>query len=162
TFAQRSILVGREYAIPYHLGYYNKFRQRVIDLTQAQYSDNLDDVKAFIQKYGVDFWLLESGIFSPEYIKTNSFLKQYYRSNLNQDKLVQITKNIHQNLEQGNIPALSKTVVNCTAAKTSKFVVLDTKCIVNQRTANSYQLSVSGKFGVSVSVLKTFQDGVKN
>ncbi|MEL6458467.1 MAG: hypothetical protein AAFQ91_09480 [Cyanobacteria bacterium J06621_15] len=142
TFAQRSILVGREYAIPYHLGYYNKFRQRVIDLTQAQYSSNLDDVKAFIQKYGVDYWMLESGTFTPEYIKTNSFLKQYYRSNLNQDKLVQITKNIHQNLQQGNIPALSKTVAKCTAAKTSKFVVLDTKCIVNQRTANSYQLSV--------------------
>ena len=91
TFTQRSILEGREYAIPYHLGYYNEFRQRVIDLTQAQYSDNLDDVKVLIQKYGVDLWPLESGIFSPEYIRTNSLLRQYYRSNLNQDKLVQIT-----------------------------------------------------------------------
>ena len=132
AFTQRSILVGREYAIPYHLGYYNKFRQRVIDLTQAQYSDNLDDVKVFIQKYGVDFWLLESGIFSPEYIRTNSLLRQYYRSNLNQDKLVQITKGITQSLQQGNIPALSKTVENCTATKTSDFVVLDAKCIINQ------------------------------
>lgn len=132
TFTQRSILIGREYAIPYHLGYYNEFRQRVIDLTQAQYSDNLDDVKAFIQKYGVDFWMLECGTFSPEYIQTNSLLKQYYRSNLNQDTLVQITKSIAHSLQQGNIPALSKTVENCTANKTSKFVVLNAKCIVNR------------------------------
>ncbi|MDY6896774.1 MAG: hypothetical protein SWZ49_01680 [Cyanobacteriota bacterium] len=132
AFTQRSILVGREYAIPYHLGYYNKFRQRVIDLTQAQYSDNLGDVKDFIQKYGVDFWLLESGTFTSEYMNTNSLLRQYYRSNLNQDKLVQITKNISQNLQQGNIPALSTTVKNCTAKKTSDFVVLNAKCIVNQ------------------------------
>ena len=32
TFAQRSVLVSREYAIPYHMGFYRPFRQRVIDL----------------------------------------------------------------------------------------------------------------------------------
>ncbi|MCJ8283134.1 MAG: hypothetical protein MJK14_25860 [Rivularia sp. ALOHA_DT_140] len=132
TFTQRSILVGREYAIPYHLGYYNQFRQRVLDLTQAQYSENFDVLKAFIQKYGVDFFLLESRAFTPEYVKTNSLLKQYYRSNLNQDKLVKITKDIYQNLQQGSIPALSQTLTNCTAKKIQDFVILDTKCIVNQ------------------------------
>ncbi|MEL6164496.1 MAG: hypothetical protein AAFR37_12300, partial [Cyanobacteria bacterium J06628_3] len=65
-------------------------------------------------------------------IQTNSLLKQYYRSNLNQDKLVQITKSIAHSLQQGNIPALSKTVENCTANKTSKFVVLNAKCIVDR------------------------------
>ena len=76
--------------------------------------------------------MLESGTFTPEYIQTNSLLKQYYRSNLNQDKLVQITKDINENLQQGNIPALSKTVENCTAKKTYELVVLDAKCIINQ------------------------------
>ena len=131
AFSQRSIFIGREYAIPYHFGYYTQFRQRVIDLTQAQYSDNLEDVKTFIQKNGIDFWLLESQAFTPEYIKSNSLLKQYYRSNLNQDKLVQITKGIYQSLEQGNIPALSKTIPTCTAAKIQHFIVLDTKCVVS-------------------------------
>lgn len=130
TFSQRSILIGREYAIPYHFGYYSKFRQRVIDLTKAQYSENLEDVKTFIQKYGVDFWLLESKAFTSEYINKNSLLKQYYKSNLNQDKLVQITKDISQNLEQGKVPVLSKTIPNCTVAKMKNFVVLDTKCIL--------------------------------
>ncbi len=132
TFSQRSILIGREYAIPYHFGYYTKFRQRVVDLIQAQYSQNLADVKAFIQKYQVDFWLLESGAFTPQYIQTSSLLKQYYRSNLNQDKLVKITKDISQSLQQGNVPALSKTTPNCTVAKVKQYTVLDAKCIVNQ------------------------------
>ncbi|WP_414619176.1 hypothetical protein [Calothrix sp. CCY 0018] len=132
TFSQRSILIGREYAIPYHFGYYTKFRQRVVDLIQAQYSQNLADVKAFIQKYQVDFWLLESGAFTPQYIQTSSLLKQYYQSNLNQDKLVKITKDISQSLQQGNVPALSKTLPNCTVAKVKQYTVLDAKCIVNQ------------------------------
>ena len=132
TFSKRSILIGREYAIPYHFGYYSRFRQRVIDLTQAQYSENLLDVKNFIQKYGVNFWLLQSKAFTAEYINKNSLLKQYYRSNLNQDKLVKITKDIFQRLQEGNIPALSKTVPNCTAAKIQDFVVLDAKCILTR------------------------------
>ena len=132
TFSQRSILIGREYAIPYHFGYYSKFRQRVIDLTQAQYSENLEDVKTFIQKYKIDFWLVESGAFTPEYIESNPLLRQYYRSNLNQDKLVKITKDISQSLQQGNVPALSKTTPNCTVAKVKQYTVLDAKCIVNQ------------------------------
>lgn len=133
TFSQRSILVGREYAIPYHFGYYSKFRQRVIDLTQAQYSENLGDVKTFIQKYGIDFWLLESAAFEPEYLRRrNPLLRQYHRSNLNQDKLVKLTKGIFQGLQQGSVPALSKTVPNCSVLKAQEFVVLDAKCIVNK------------------------------
>ncbi len=140
AFSQRSILIGREYAIPYHLGYYSQFRQRVVDLTQAQYSQSLADVKTFIQKYQVDFWLLDSGAFTPKYIKNNSLLKQYYRSNLNQDKLVKITKDIFQSLQQGNLPALSTTLPTCTITKIEDFTVLDAKCILN--TVTSYQLPV--------------------
>ncbi len=125
-------MIGREYAIPYHFGYYTKFRQRAIDLTQAQYSQSLEDLKTFIQKYQIDFWLLDSGAFTPEYIQNNSLLKQYYRSNLNQDKLVKITKDIFQSLQQGNVPALSKTLKNCTAAKVQYLTVIDAKCIVNR------------------------------
>ncbi len=135
TFSQRSIFIGREYAIPYHFGYYSQFRQRAIDLTQAQYSQSLEDLKTFIQKYKIDFWLLDSGAFAPEYIQNNSLLKQYYRSNLNQDKLVKITKDIFQSLQQGNVPALSKTMTSCTAAKVQDLTVIDAKCILN--TVNS-------------------------
>jgi len=44
-----SILVGREYAIPYHLGYYRQFRQRMLALIRAQYSLDLVAVQTLIQ-----------------------------------------------------------------------------------------------------------------
>ncbi|MDJ0619810.1 MAG: hypothetical protein QNJ63_24220 [Calothrix sp. MO_192.B10] len=131
TFSQRSILAAREYAIPWQFGYYSKFRQRTIELIQAEYSPNLADVKNLIQKYGIDFWLLEAGTFTPDYIKRNKWLKQYLLSNLTEDKLVKLTKDIFQRLQQGNVPALSKVVPSCTVAEIQSFVVLDAKCIGN-------------------------------
>ncbi|MDJ0737327.1 MAG: hypothetical protein QNJ47_25235 [Nostocaceae cyanobacterium] len=132
TFSQRSILAGREYAIPWHSGYYSKFRQRTTDLIQAYYSPNLADVKNLIQKYKVDFWLLESGSFTPEYIKKNQWLKQYINSDINQDELVQLTTDIFQRLQQGNVPALSKIASTCTVAKIQNFVVVDANCITSR------------------------------
>jgi len=44
-----SILVGREYAIPYHVGYYRQFRQRMLALIRAQYSLDLVAVQTLIQ-----------------------------------------------------------------------------------------------------------------
>ena len=129
TFSQRSILVGREYAIPYHLGYYNKFRQRMIELLQAHYSPNLEDVTKLINKYGIDLWMLESGAFTADYIQNNTWLKQYLSSKLTGDELVKLTNNIFQSLQQGNIPALSTVVTDCTVAEIANYMVLDAKCI---------------------------------
>ncbi|MDJ0799684.1 MAG: hypothetical protein QNJ51_23205 [Calothrix sp. MO_167.B12] len=130
TFSQRSILAAREYAIPWQFGYYSKFRQRTIELIQAEYSPNLADVKNLIQKYGIDFWLVETGTFTPDYIKRNKWLKQYLLSNLTEDKLVKLTNDIFQRLQQGRVPALSKVVPSCTVAEIQSFAVLDAKCIV--------------------------------
>ncbi len=131
TFSQRSILAGREYAIPWHFGYYSKFRQRTRDLIQAEYSANLADVKNMMQKYGVDFWLLRDDTFTPDYIKKNKWLKQYLVSKLKEDELVKLTNNIFQDLQQGSVPALSKMIPNCTAIGVQNYVVLDAKCIAN-------------------------------
>ncbi|MDJ0675456.1 MAG: hypothetical protein QNJ36_08775 [Calothrix sp. MO_167.B42] len=133
TFSQRSILVGREYAIPYHLGYYNEFRQRMIELIQAHYSPNLEDVTKFINKYGIDLWMLESGAFTADYIQNNTWLKQYFYSKLTEDELVKLTNNIFKNLQQGNIPALSKVVTNCIVAEIENYMVLDAKCITQTK-----------------------------
>ena len=68
VFAQRSVLVSPKYAIPYHPVYYNQIRQRAIDLIHAQYSLDPSEVEAFVQKYGVDFWLVERDAFTPAYL----------------------------------------------------------------------------------------------
>jgi len=119
TFAQRSILVGREYAIPYHWGYYHQFRQRTIDLINAQYSPNLEEVKQFIQHYGVDFWLLDNTAFTPEYLANHDWLRDYQP----------VTLEAQQRLTQGITPALAGVVEDCSVFQMERFVVLQTACI---------------------------------
>ena len=121
TFAQRSILLGREYAIPYQVGYYTQFRQRVIDLIVAQYSSNLTDVKDFIQKYGIDFWMVHRGSFTPEYVEKNSWLMQYESA---QDAVTF--------LQLGYIPALATTIPICTVFQNDSLFVLDANCILGK------------------------------
>ena len=125
TFAQRSILLGREYAIPYQVGYYTQFRQRVIDLIVAQYSSDLIDVKSFIQKYGVDFWMVHRGSFTPEYVEKNSWLMQYESA---QDAVTF--------LQLGYIPALATTIPICTVFQNDSLFVLDANCIFRKGVGN--------------------------
>jgi hypothetical protein len=131
SFAQRPILVSSEYAIAYHMGYYNQFRQRLADLIRAHYSPDLSDVQNLIQKYGVDFFLLDKTAFTPKYIQKDKWLRQYLSPKLPNDLIAKITREALENLQQGKVPALLK-VPQCHAFETGKLVVLDAKCISQQ------------------------------
>ncbi len=122
TFSKRSILVGSEYAIPYHQGYYRKFRQRTIELIQAQYSQDLADVQQLIQKYGIDFWLLNRAAFTPEYIASDRWIQQYQP----------LATQVIGQMRQGNVPALSKITDNCSVFTTNGLVVLQADCITRK------------------------------
>ncbi len=117
TFAKRSILVGKEYALPFHTRYYAQFRPRALDLINAQYSPDLNQVKGFIHKYGVNFWLLDRAAFKPEYIADN-WMRQY-----------QPATEAMAKLKQGTKPALLRLIKRCTVFETKKLVVLQAKCL---------------------------------
>ena len=119
TFAKRSILVGREYAIPYHQGYYRQIQQRTLDLIQAQYSPNLAIVKSFIQQYGVDFWLLEQEAFTPEYLIRSRWLRKF-----------PVAKASITQLQESITPALSSFKQPCTVFEIKNLAVLQTACIL--------------------------------
>ena len=121
TFSQRSILAGSEYAIPYQVGYYRQFRQRFIDLIRAQYSPNLAEVKNFIRKYKIDFWLLDAGGLTKDYLKNHRRVQQYQPA----------AKEALDKLQKGAIPALSKVMKTCQIFENKGFVVLDANCINN-------------------------------
>ncbi|GAB4346505.1 MAG: hypothetical protein Fur0042_12000 [Cyanophyceae cyanobacterium] len=69
TFARRSVLSAREYGIPYHWGYYQRFRDRVAATLAALYSPELSTVAAFQERYGVDFWLLDDETFTLPHLR---------------------------------------------------------------------------------------------
>lgn len=118
TFSQRSILVGSEYAIPYHVGYYHPFRHRVLEVIQAQYSSNLADVQNLIKKYDIDFWMLDRAAFTPDYIDNSDWLEQF-----------QPTEDALARLRQGIVPALSIVSKSCAVFETEGLVVLQADCI---------------------------------
>ena len=121
TFAQRSTLVAQEYSLPYHTGYYSQFSQKAIDLIQAQYTPNPEEVNNFIQNYGVDFWLLDLTAYDPRYVVDKELIRQY-----------NLTDSIIYQLEQNLIPALSTTVEICTVLTSKRIALLPTSCIKNE------------------------------
>jgi hypothetical protein len=121
TFAQRSLLVGREYALPFHLGYYNPMRQRIIDLLTAQYSEDLNQVQAFIQRYGIDFWIVHRQSFQPDYLLSDQ--KRWLTSF--QPAFTAAVNTV----KQGKTPALARLTRSCRVLRTPQFFVLDARCI---------------------------------
>jgi hypothetical protein len=119
SFARRSILVGSEYALPYHLGYYREIRRRAIDLINTQYSTDLDEVRAFIQKYGVNFFMVDRDAWSPAYLEDpDGWLRQFQPA----------TAEAVARLTQGVRPALLQVMPRCSVFEVGRLVVIDAKC----------------------------------
>lgn len=119
TFSQRSIFASWEYALAYHLGYYEQIRQRTLDFMAAQYSADLSEVKQFIEKYGIDFFLIEKGTFSPGYLASNYWLTQYQPQ----------ANDTIARLKSGSKPAIARLINRCSALETRRYVVMDADCI---------------------------------
>jgi hypothetical protein len=117
TFAQRSILTGREYALPYHQGYYKELRQRTVDLIGAQYSPDLGKLQGFIRQYGVDFFVVEQESFKAAYVRDDFWLRQYEPGASEAIAL----------LERGQKPALARWRKRCSVLKSDRLVVPNLK-----------------------------------
>ena len=119
SLAQRTVLVSREYSIPYHWDYYGQIRQRTKDLIQAQYSSSKIELNRFIKKYHVNLWLLEEQAFTPQYLRDNPWLNQFQPE----------TKNAILSLQQGTKPLIMSKIERCSIFRTAKLNLLDAQCI---------------------------------
>jgi hypothetical protein len=125
TFSQRSLLAGGEgYLLPYHPQYFQPLSQRLLDLLQAQYSSDLNTVKAVIQRYGIDFWLLDRESFQPDFQNPKSYLTSLFAQ-------FPEAQPIQTQVAAGVIPALSQ-IKTCNAFQRDGFRVLRAKCILRQ------------------------------
>ncbi len=114
TFAQRSVLAGSECASPFHQGYYRQIRERGQDLVRAEYSPRLDEVRAFIRKYHVDFWIIDRRDFQPGYLSHVLWFRD-----------LGDTVEIERSLAQGQEPVLLKLIPTCGIWQSTRNVVLD-------------------------------------
>ena len=118
TFAQRSVLVAPEYAVPYHKAYAEQFRQRAKALIQAQYTPDIMALRQFVQTYGVDFWLVDQESFEPNRLKTQ-WIRQY------PDDL----KAALENLKQGQ-PIVDQRQAQCSVLAEQGWKLLAVDCLV--------------------------------
>ena len=122
TFAQRSIFIGREYAIPYHVGYYEQFHERAIALIQAQYTADLQELQDFIRTYGIDYWLLDKDAYELDYA-ADIWINQYLSD-------LQPTMDA---FAAGATPALSRIPKRCSVIKEADLRLIDAACILKRR-----------------------------
>jgi hypothetical protein len=118
TFAQRSVLVAPEFAIPYHVGYANQFRRRAEALIEAQYTPDREVLRQFIQTYGIDYWLIDQTSFAAGSLK-NQWIRQYPDS---LDKAVANLKQHSSIVEQRSEP--------CTVLQAQNWRLLQAACLV--------------------------------
>ena len=121
AFAHRSILVSEEFAFPYHPYYHREIQQRAKDLIDAQYSTNKETLLSFIDRYKIDYLLLDKTAFTPEYLQTKNWL--LYSSWQN------TTTNAIERLKTKDTFVLPPLVKTCSVIATEKANLLDTKCI---------------------------------
>ncbi|MGL5064959.1 MAG: hypothetical protein ACRC62_33700 [Microcoleus sp.] len=121
TFSQRSVLVAKEYAVPYHKGYYNKFQQRVNDLIRAQYTDDRTVLQNFINSYGIDFWMLDRTALTLQYVQNYRWIDDF-----------DATASAIDSLKQGKIPAIAARMTSCAVFQNDNLVVLQADCIVKK------------------------------
>ncbi|BAZ12084.1 hypothetical protein NIES4071_39120 [Calothrix sp. NIES-4071] len=118
-FAKQPILVGKEYALPFHTKYYAQFSQRMTDLINAQYNQDIRQIVNFIDKYGVKYWLLERNAFQPEYVSKNTWIQQYQPA----------AKTASSKLSQESDFVLPKLIKSCTTLETENLFLLKAECI---------------------------------
>jgi hypothetical protein len=124
AFSKRSILVSKEYALPFHLGYYNQIRQRAIDLINAQYSPSLPVLQDFIRKYKIDFFLVDRNAFKPEAILKNPGLRNWLM------QFQPATNEAIARLQRKEEMAIASLIKPCGVLKANNLSVLKAECIL--------------------------------
>jgi hypothetical protein len=65
AFSGRRVLVNREYALAYHVGYYRQVERRVRDTIDAYYADSPGPILSLISRYGVTVFLVNQAAYDP-------------------------------------------------------------------------------------------------
>jgi hypothetical protein len=76
-FARRQVLANQELSLPYFTGYYAEVRQRLLDSLTAYYAADAQQVQQFVQRYGVDYILLNTRHFTPEFLQGRIYYEPF-------------------------------------------------------------------------------------
>jgi hypothetical protein len=121
VFTRRPILVGQEYSLPLHKGFYIQMKERAVDLINAHYAADLGELQGFIKKYGVGYLVVDRQAFKADYLD-DKWIRQYE----------QAAEAARLRISQGEVPALARLMESCAVATDGKFVVISAERILGQ------------------------------
>ncbi|XQQ07612.1 MAG: hypothetical protein EDM05_61445 [Leptolyngbya sp. IPPAS B-1204] len=128
AFTLRSVLVSRELVLAYHPAFYQLMQQRIVDLVRAQYSPNLSETQALLNRYGIDFLVLDQQFAQPDYLLQQDWL-------IHSSFQDQIDATIAR-LQQGETPALKRVQEDCTVLSEDNLSILDVGCLNKLQSEN--------------------------
>ena len=96
-------------------------KQGLKGLVRSQYTPNPQDLKSFIETYGLDIWILDRDFTSPRYLDQQPWL-------LN-SSMRPTVKAAQAQLQQNIQPAIISTIPSCSTFESANLIVLDAQCI---------------------------------
>jgi hypothetical protein len=125
ALARRAVLAAREYAIPYHLGYFREFERRVRATIEAQYTDDPAVLAGFVATYGVSHFLVDGNAFEAGYLEPygrNRWFTQYAEeSRVARDSIV-----------AGRRPLLAVLAPACAVWQDARLSLVSARCLVER------------------------------
>jgi len=122
AFAGRSLLVGRELTMPHQIRYYAEIQRRARAVVEGQYSPDPARLSQAIATYGIDYWLLDTSAFEPDYLKQQDWL---YNSSFRET-----VEGAIAHLQAGEEPAIVSKIPLCTVLTTADLILLDAPCLI--------------------------------
>lgn len=121
AFTRRSVLFSRETSLAYHLSYYRHIQERVVATINAQYATDLAVTKNFIDRYKINYLILENNFISPDYLVSKPWLINSSWQN--------VVKNTTVRLEKQEKLAITDLIEPCRLLSNRDLIILDGACI---------------------------------
>jgi hypothetical protein len=126
AFTQRSVLVSRELALPYHSQFYDLMQQRILALLKAQYG-SLAELQLVIRQLNIDFWLLDRQFADPAYLAQQDWL---IHSSVQTSVQGQIDQLKAGQLSALADPALAEQIAACQVLSEENLILLNATCLL--------------------------------
>ncbi|MGC9502139.1 hypothetical protein [Baaleninema sp.] len=125
AFSGRSILVGREFAIPHQVEYYRDFRNTAKDVIRAHYTDDETEFSDLVRQRNIDFFFIDNNTFNRDFLKQPLKQKDWLFNSL----LNPVVSEVISELERGKRPVLLKKGDSCVVVKTDRSQLIDANCV---------------------------------
>ena len=122
-FAERSTLVGGEYALPYHPAYYDQIRQRAKDLLAAHVTNTPGPLLSLLDHYPITYLLTRDDSFTLDYLRRREWLYPF------QPELDHAIHQLETQQTAGRLPLLQQLQPVCTVLEVRNLFLIDAACV---------------------------------